>query len=110
LYEAITHAHNRQLYKMRVTTSRHVQRMFTDAYPAAAMKLFALRACDYMRSAATHDDRVLAAYADGHGSLPTDVVAARGRRASSPPAGVGIGQHPLHVREVGHAHLVERRL
>jgi acyl-CoA dehydrogenase len=60
LYEAIAHAHNRRLYKMRVTDFPHVKRMFVDAYARlVAMKLFALRACDYMRSASAEDRRYL---------------------------------------------------
>jgi acyl-CoA dehydrogenase len=60
LYEAVTHAHNRKLYKMRVTDFPHVKRMFVDAYARlVAMKLFALRACDYMRSASAEDRRYL---------------------------------------------------
>lgn len=60
LYEAITHAHNRRLYQMRVTDFPHVQRMFVDAYARlVAMKLFALRACDYMRCASPEDRRYL---------------------------------------------------
>jgi acyl-CoA dehydrogenase len=60
MYEAVTHAHNRRLYKMRVTDFPHVKRMFVDAYARlVAMKLFALRACDYMRSASAEDRRYL---------------------------------------------------
>jgi acyl-CoA dehydrogenase len=60
LYEAVTHAHNRRLYNMRVTDFPHVKRMFVDAYARlVAMKLFALRACDYMRSASAEDRRYL---------------------------------------------------
>src|SRR5512147_1893231 len=60
LYEAVTHAHNRRLYGMRVTEFPHVKRMFLDAYARlVAMKLFALRACDYMRSASADDRRYL---------------------------------------------------
>jgi acyl-CoA dehydrogenase len=60
MYEAVTHAHNRLLYKMRVTDFPHVKRMFVDAYARlVAMKLFALRACDYMRSASPDDRRYL---------------------------------------------------
>jgi acyl-CoA dehydrogenase len=59
-YEAVTHAYNRRLYNMRVTDFPHVKRMFVDAYVRlVAMKLFALRACDYMRSAAPDDRRYL---------------------------------------------------
>ena len=58
LYEAVAHAHNRRLYKMRVTDFPHVKRMFVDAYARlVAMKLFALRASDYMRSASPDDRR-----------------------------------------------------
>ncbi len=59
-YEAITHAANRRLYNMHVTDFAHVRRMFVDAYARlVAMKLFALRACDYMRSASAGDRRYL---------------------------------------------------
>lgn len=60
MYEAVTHAHNRHLYKMRVTDFPHVKRMFVDAYARlVAMKLFALRAGDYMRAASADDRRYL---------------------------------------------------
>ncbi len=60
LYEAITHAANRRLYKMAVTDFSHVQRMFVDAYTRlTAMKLFALRAIDYLRVASPDDRRYL---------------------------------------------------
>jgi acyl-CoA dehydrogenase len=52
LYEAVRHAANRRLYGMAVTDFPHVKQMFTDAYTRlVAMKLFALRASDYQRSA-----------------------------------------------------------
>lgn len=60
LYEAITHAAGRRLYGMHVTDFPHVARMFTDAWTRlVAMKLFALRAADYMRSASREDRRYL---------------------------------------------------
>jgi acyl-CoA dehydrogenase len=60
LYEAIRHAANRRLYGMYVTDFPHVKQMFTDAYARlVAMKLFALRASDYMRSASPQDRRYL---------------------------------------------------
>ncbi len=60
LYEAITHAANRVLYGMPVTDFSHVRRMFVDAYcRLVAMKLFALRAADYMRAASAEDRRYL---------------------------------------------------
>ena len=59
-YEAINHAANRRLYNMHVTDFPHVKQMFTDAYTRLlAMKLFALRAADYMRTASADDRRYL---------------------------------------------------
>ena len=59
-YEAVNHAANRRLYNMYVTDFPHVKQMFTDAYTRlVAMKLFALRAADYMRSASLEDRRYL---------------------------------------------------
>ncbi len=59
-YEAIDHAANRHLYGMTVTDFPHVQQLFTDAYTRlVAMKLFALRAADYMKSASAADRRYL---------------------------------------------------
>jgi len=60
LYEAVRHAANRRLYGMYVTDFPHVKQMFSDAYVRlVAMKLFALRASDYMRSASPQDRRYL---------------------------------------------------
>jgi len=59
-YEAINHATNRTLYGMKVTDFPHVRQMFVDAYTRlVAMKLFTLRAADYMRVASTNDRRYL---------------------------------------------------
>jgi acyl-CoA dehydrogenase len=59
-YEAIHHAAYRRLYGMAVTNFPHVRRMFTEAYARLiAMKLFTLRAGDYMRSASPDDRRYL---------------------------------------------------
>ncbi|MDY6791569.1 MAG: acyl-CoA dehydrogenase [Thermodesulfobacteriota bacterium] len=59
-YEAITHAAHRRLYNKQVTDFPHIRGLFVDAYTRlAAMKLFALRASDYMRSAAKDDRRYL---------------------------------------------------
>ena len=45
---------------MHVTDFPHVQQLFTDAYARlVAMKLFALRAADYMRAASAQDRRYL---------------------------------------------------
>jgi len=60
LYEAINHAANRHLYGMAITDFPHVKQMFVDAYARlVAMKLFALRAADYMRAASPEDRRYL---------------------------------------------------
>ena len=60
LYEAIHHAAYRRLYGMAVTDFSHVRQMFTEAYARLlAMKLFTLRAADYMRSASPEDRRYL---------------------------------------------------
>ncbi|MEM9177256.1 MAG: acyl-CoA dehydrogenase, partial [Myxococcota bacterium] len=59
-YEALAHAHNRRLYGNRVTDMSHVRRMFVEGYARlVAMKLFALRAADYMRTASASDRRYL---------------------------------------------------
>ncbi len=59
-FEAITHADARVLYGIRVTDFPHVRQAFTDAYARlVAMKLFAGRAIDYMRSADADDRRYL---------------------------------------------------
>lgn len=59
-YEALNHASARGLYGMHVTDFPHVKQMFTDAYARlTAMKLFALRASDYLRSASPEDRRYL---------------------------------------------------
>jgi acyl-CoA dehydrogenase len=59
-YEAINHAASRRLYGMYVTDFPHVKQMFTDAFARlVAMKLFTLRAADYMRVASPNDRRYL---------------------------------------------------
>ena len=59
-YEAINHASKRKLYGMFVTDFPHVKRMFVDAYTRLiAMKLYASRTADYMRSATLEDRRYL---------------------------------------------------
>ena len=60
LYEAFHHAAHRQLYGQAVTDFPHVKQLFSDAYTRlVAMKLVALRAADYMRSASAEDRRYL---------------------------------------------------
>lgn len=59
-YETLDHAANRILYGKPVTNFPHVQMMLTDAFcRLAAMRLFADRATDYMRSARADDRRYL---------------------------------------------------
>ncbi len=59
-YEAIDHAANRRLYDQFVTDFPHVQQLFVEAFARlVAMKLFALRASDYFRSASLDDRRYL---------------------------------------------------
>jgi len=60
IYEAITHASNRKLFNHYVTDFPHIRQLFTDSYArVCAMKLFALRNSDYMKSASTEDRRYL---------------------------------------------------
>jgi len=59
-YEAIDHASKRVLYGKHVTDFPHVRMLFTDAYcRLVAMKAFALRTSDYIRSASAEDRRYL---------------------------------------------------
>ena len=59
-YEAIKHAANRNLYGQLVTDFPHVRRLLTEAYTRlTAMKLFGMRAADYMRAANPEDRRYL---------------------------------------------------
>ncbi|HSK25681.1 MAG TPA: acyl-CoA dehydrogenase family protein [Jiangellales bacterium] len=59
-HEAVTHADGRILYGRRVTDFPHVRHELTDAYARlVAMKLFAERAVDYLRSAGPDDRRYL---------------------------------------------------
>lgn len=59
-YEAINHAANRNLYGKWVTDFPHIRQLFVDAFARlTAMKLFALRNADYMRSASAEDRRYL---------------------------------------------------
>ncbi len=60
LYEALHHAAHRKLYGQPVTEFPHVKQLFTDATARlVAMKLVALRAADYLRSASLEDRRYL---------------------------------------------------
>jgi acyl-CoA dehydrogenase len=59
-YEAINHAAGRFLFKHYVTDFPHIRQLFVDAYARlCAMRLFASRASDYMRSASADDRRYL---------------------------------------------------
>ncbi|HAZ14787.1 MAG: acyl-CoA dehydrogenase [Bdellovibrionales bacterium GWA2_49_15] len=60
LYESISHASHRKLFHHTVTDFPHIRQLFVDSYcRIVAMKLFALRAADYMRSASSEDRRYL---------------------------------------------------
>jgi alkylation response protein AidB-like acyl-CoA dehydrogenase len=94
LYEAITHAHNRVLYRAAVTNFPHVRREFVEAYARlTAMKLFSDRAVDYFRSANPEDRRYLlfnpitkmkvTTEAQKVIGLVADVVAAKGFEADT---------------------------
>ncbi|NNF15718.1 MAG: acyl-CoA dehydrogenase [Gammaproteobacteria bacterium] len=59
-YEAIDHASKRRLFDSYVTDFPHIRQLFVDAYVRLmSMKLFALRAADYMRAASNEDRRYL---------------------------------------------------
>ena len=59
-YEAIDHASDRHLFDHAVTDFPHIRQFFVDAYcRLTAMKLFALRGADYMRTASPEDRRYL---------------------------------------------------
>ena len=59
-YEALNHASHRRLFDHYVTDFTHIKQLFIDAFTRlTAMKLFALRASDYMRSASIDDRRYL---------------------------------------------------
>lgn len=60
LYEAINHSYNRWLYGHRVTDFPHIKKIFTESFVRLmAMRLFAMRAIDYFRSANDNDRRYL---------------------------------------------------
>jgi len=93
-YEAITHAANRNLYGMYVTDFPHIKQLFVDAYTRLiAMKLFALRAGDYMRTASLEDRRYIlynsivkmkvTSQGEDVINLLWDVIAARGFEAET---------------------------
>jgi acyl-CoA dehydrogenase len=59
-YEAINHAAGRFLFKHYVIDFPHIRQLFVDAYTRlCAMRMFAARASDYMRSASADDRRYL---------------------------------------------------
>jgi acyl-CoA dehydrogenase len=93
-YEAITHAAKRNLYGMYVTDFPHIRQLFVDAYTRlVAMKLFALRAGDYMRTASPKDRRYIlynsmvkmkvTSQGEDVINLLWDVIAARGFEAET---------------------------
>jgi len=59
-YEALNHAYHRELYGNKVTDFAHVKRLFSDSWlRIMGMKLFGLRATDFMRVAGENDKRYL---------------------------------------------------
>lgn len=59
-YEALNHASTRRLFDHYVTDFTHIKQLFVDSFTRlSAMKLFASRASDYMRSASSTDRRYL---------------------------------------------------
>ena len=59
-YEALNHASKRRLFDHYVTDFVHIKQFFVDAYARLlAMRMFALRASDYMRTASLQDRRYL---------------------------------------------------
>ncbi len=88
-YEALNHAAHRNLYGKYVTEFTHVKKLFVDAFcRLGAMKLFGLRATDYMRNASAKDRRYLlynpimkmkvALEGEAVHELLWDIIAARG--------------------------------
>jgi len=60
LYEALNHAAHRNIFGKNVTEFAHIKQLFFDSYVRiTAMKLFGLRATDYMRTAGPEDRRYL---------------------------------------------------
>ncbi|MCG8471619.1 MAG: acyl-CoA dehydrogenase [Desulfobacterales bacterium] len=60
LYESLNHAAKRNIFGKYVTEFPHIKQLFFDAYiRTVAMKLFGLRATDYMRAASPQDRRYL---------------------------------------------------
>jgi len=60
LYESLNHAAHRNIYGKYVTDFPHVKRLFMDSFcRLVGMKLFGLRATDYMRAANAEDRRYL---------------------------------------------------
>jgi len=59
-YESIQHASNRRIFARNVTDFPHIKQLFMDAYSRlTAMKLYATRTSDYMRTASSEDRRYL---------------------------------------------------
>ncbi|WP_167884444.1 acyl-CoA dehydrogenase [Leptospira ilyithenensis] len=59
-YEALNHAAHRRLFNQYVTDFPHIKQIFMDSYTRLiAMKLFSIRATDYMRTGSVTDKRYL---------------------------------------------------
>ena len=89
LYESLNHAAKRKIFGKYVTEFPHIKQLFFDAYiRTCAMKLFGLRATDYLRAAGPEDRRYLlynplmkmkvAIQAEIVHELVWDVIAAKG--------------------------------
>ncbi|MCB9494573.1 MAG: acyl-CoA dehydrogenase [Desulfobacteraceae bacterium] len=60
LYESLNHAAHRNIFGKNVTEFAHIRQLFFDSYiRTVAMKLFGLRATDYLRAANSEDRRYL---------------------------------------------------
>ena len=60
LYETLNHAAGRNIFGKYVTEFAHIKQLFFDSWArTVAMKLFGLRATDYMRAANSEDRRYL---------------------------------------------------
>jgi len=60
LYESLNHAAHRNIFGKNVTEFAHIRQLFYDSYlRTLSMKLFGLRATDYLRAASPEDRRYL---------------------------------------------------
>jgi len=116
LYECLHHTCNRNLYGKPVYSFPHVRRLFTEAYlRTIAMKLYALRAMDYFRSASDDDRRYLMYNAilkmkvclqgEKIATMLLDVVGAKGMEQADTFMEMFIRDTPMMPRLEGTAHV-----